>query len=269
MLNWERRLQTFGRWVDNHGAPNLHTFSTVGLAASAAFLPTKWIAPALAFFLFFGSIYFWSSRILNYQIRQISHLRAKVAQLKSIIQNLEGDYFEHCSSQLQLMGDRIDLRGSDRLSLYKYENEQFIMIGRYAQRPEFRATGRGIYPADIGIIGHAWRSPHGFAHVHDLPDPAFDLDAYCSENQERFGMPLEITRDLVMKSRTISAHVLHHRMLQDRRAVIVIESLEPDRFSQEELAAVVGGPTGRQLALVLEVFRGREPSPGVALEKGF
>ena len=167
------------------------------------------------------------------------------------------------------IADQLGFRGSDRISLYRYDSGNFVMIGRYSEQPEFKAPGRAIYPAAQGVIGQAWRSAAGRAFVNNLPDPEADLEAYKEQNARLFGFPMEVVDGLRMRSRTIGAYVLKDWNGLGRAAVLVFESLEPNRFADDELAEIAAGLHGEQLSLLLNVMKPQEPSPLLARSKGF
>lgn len=142
------------------------------------------------------------------------------------------------------------------------------MLGRHSKRPELSQPGRAIYPADQGVIGKAWHSNDSYCFVDDLPDPNESLDEYLQHNSERFDFTNEVCANMPMKSRTIGAFCIEDNANVKNVAVLVIESLEPSRFSFDELQNVVS-KSQRDLGFLLEVLKPLEPSLELARGKGF
>lgn len=190
-------------------------------------------------------------------------------QLREVIIKSQGDHRENCSRKLLSLAEQLQFDGNDRISLYKYEHDKFIMLGRHAERPDLRKPGRGVYSADQGVIGGAWKSGNGSCFVDDLSDPADDLENYINENSVRFQVSREITIGMSMKSRTIAAFCLKDHGGLGRAAVIVFESLAVNRFKEEQLRSIIEGAAGRELSLLLDVLKPFEPSLDLAKGKGF
>ena len=265
---WYFVLSEIGSWLDEYGPMTANALGTFGLASAGVVVAVS--KPfGLTILAISGVLYFFSIRSIYIREQLISHVRDENKELRHIVDSADGDYFEICTRHLISFWKYMDMHGNDRVRIYKYSDGTFVMLGRFAEVAELKARGRGIYQADYGVIGAAWRSADGCAFVDDLPDPETDLSGYLSESMNRFNMPREVTSGLRMKSRTLAAFVLKAWRSDERHAVIVFESLAPRRFEQHELDAAVSGTLGENLSLVLDILKAREPSPDFASAQGF
>jgi hypothetical protein len=135
--------------------------------------------------------------------------------------------------------------------------------------PELDKPGRGVYPVDQGVIGSAWKAGDGKCVVQDLPDPINDLESYCARSRDEWGLPLSVTKRLIMKARSVAAFALNGHNNSVRDAIVVFESTDANRFSIELLEQHVLGPTGKDIAHLLKIMGEREPSLDYAAAKGF
>jgi hypothetical protein len=241
----------------------------IDLVKAIPAMSNTWQVPSvlLAFAIVTG--YLWGTWATNVRSGRVEQLERENEALRRAVRDQGRDYLEHCSKRLSFIAGQLGFRGSDRVSLYRFDGDNFVMIGRYSEQPELKVPGRAIYPAGQGVIGMAWRSAQGRSFVDNLPDPAANLGAYKEENLRRFNFPPEVVDGMAMKSRTIGAYVLKDLSGLGRAAVLVFESLEATRFTDADLGEVVAGPHGRDLSLLIDIMKPQAPSPGLARAKGF
>ena len=97
------------------------------------------------------------------------------------------DYYVHFDELLQVVFKNfIKLTTDYRISVYKYDNKgAFILLGRFAEHPDWRCKRKVIYPADEGIIKRVWESHTGYAKIQNtIPDPVRDIDGYVAQQQK-------------------------------------------------------------------------------------
>ncbi|KTS14403.1 hypothetical protein [Microbacterium testaceum] len=116
---------------------------------------------------------------------------------------------------------------SDRVSVYYFHDDRFVMLARFALHPDFRGAGRAEYPASQGAIGDAWSRG---SIAMELPTSRKQWERALVA---KHGYTSEQAAALAMHCVGIAAL----RIEVDRRAVgvIVFESTEPDRVSQATL----------------------------------
>ncbi len=272
---WATYLTVVGSAIDSRGPAFVLALAGLGLVFFLDLLKVipelslAWKVPAGLLAVLIVTGHLWGTWATNERSSRVEQLERENHALRRALRDQGRDYLEHCSKRLSFIAAQLGFRGSDRVSLYRFDGDNFVMIGRYSEQPELRVPGRAIYPTGQGVIGMAWRSPQGRSFVDNLPDPAANLDAYKEENRRLFNLPPDVVTGMVMKSRTVGAYVLKDLSGLGRAAVLVFESLEAGRFADDDLREVVTGPHGRDLSLLIDIMKSQAPSPGLARAKGF
>lgn len=116
---------------------------------------------------------------------------------------------------------------SDRVSVYYFHEDRFVMLARFALHPDYRGVGRSEYPASQGAIGDAWARG---SIAMELPTSRKQWERTLVT---KHGYTPEQAASLAMHCVGIAAL----RIEVDRLAVgvIVFESTETDRVSQATL----------------------------------
>ncbi len=173
-------------------------------------------------------------------------LREQTLSLESQIAEICNDHYDMVCRYLSSLSPHLGLKPSDRISLYKYSDGKFLLIGRSSPNPEFDKRTQTAYSPMQGCIREAWKD--GECTILNLPNPQTDLEKYSQELYEKYGIPIEISQKFRMKSRSYYGLAIHDntRMGKLRRAVVIVESckayrsicgcrLMQDRLKKEEL----------------------------------
>lgn len=169
-----------------------------------------------------------------------AQLQRDKAQLSDDIDNLKAENISLSEdnralfeSTLRHLAESLDFGWDERITVYEYAESGFAPIGRYSINPNLRSRGRKACPVDEGVIGLAWDGKPSF--VDDLPDPHTKADEYYADVEERCRLPRVTCRSLKMKSRCLFGHCILDPLGDGPVAVIVFESLRPNRFTQAAL----------------------------------
>ncbi|QQR40085.1 hypothetical protein [Devosia rhizoryzae] len=270
-------FQRFGAFLDRRRLPILLFMSAIGLLFAVDLIRVvadgkqdPWLRfLAVAATIFIGWVTWMGLKGAPDLETRSERLQDEVSRLEGVVAAFGKDYFELWTTKLRMIADQLEFGGADRISVYRFEEGQFTMVGRYAERPEYAAPGRTVYPANQGVIGAAWNSAEGFASVADLPDPKADLAGYREQNNKTWRLPIGVTNALRMQSRSIAAHVLKHPATSERNAIIVFESETPHRFDDLDLRERCTGAWGQETSRFLESMRIREPELRFAKTRGF
>lgn len=210
------------------------------------------------FLLYFGSR----------DVRKLSEIRSENEALRAIVKGTGQDLFDVWHTHLWQWSRELNFGGGERVSLYKHSEGRFIMLGRYSENAHFTSKGRGVYPADEGCIGRAWRSTDGYDGIDGLPDPS-DEAGYAQAQLEQCGMPGETVAKLRMKPRSIAAFTIMDETGTRRSAIIVFESTNPNKFSALGLGEFLRGGKARLVTLLMAAMKNQEPSLELATQEGF
>ncbi len=123
---------------------------------------------------------------------------------------------------------------NERVSLFRWEGDHFILVGRRSPRPAFdRSPGRESYPASEGCLGRAWDD--GTAEEQSLPDPGLDdtpRRRWLQTQSRRWAVPETTAAGFTMRSQSYAAFRVESLDRQRSLGVIVFEStLSADEVS--------------------------------------
>lgn len=126
---------------------------------------------------------------------------------------------------LRNVSEFLDLKNSERISLYVLDGEKFYIIGRYSENPKYNRNGRCEYPSDCGYISKCLGNNNGNSYYvkEKLPKK---LSKYVEAVSKDTGMNKDDINNLSMKSRTYFTRVIKDRHNKNV-GILVIESMNP------------------------------------------
>ncbi|HCG9432410.1 TPA: hypothetical protein NJ811_004433 [Vibrio parahaemolyticus] len=207
--------------------------------------PVIWVSGISASFAAFGAIV--GSRNEKNRQKEVGELQTKIERLDEEKNQLGNKYedaaqslaeirmeyqqtlFEMTHSYLgYLANDIFNLSNDERISLYVFDNDQFIIVGRYSKHPTYKELNRLKLPCDEGCVSKAWFE--GGEVFKTLPSNHKD---YVDEITKEFGIPRKRVKDFRMKSRTYYARAIENN--RKRVGVIVFESTKQNNLVQDTL----------------------------------
>jgi len=139
---------------------------------------------------------------------------------------------------------------NERITIYRYDEEGFIPVARYAKRPELKQRGREVYPKNEGYINFAWI--RGECSVHNLPSFKENKEEYLEKVNKESNMTKKDLKGLTMQSRAYFCKTLTDD-LDNSIGIIVIESLDTTiPVNDEQFSAELNGFYGKILVSVIE-----------------
>jgi hypothetical protein len=155
---------------------------------------------------------------------------------------------------------------SERITLYVHDSEKhFRPVGRFSFNQSFIKRGRTRYPDSQGCIGRAWE--HGWS-FHILPDAKSKSDEWIAECT-KLGVAKTTCEKLNMKSRLYCSCALRNGTSPTPSAVIVIESTDPERYTEEGLKKVLTEDRQSYIARLVEMLKPWLGDLGHARKEGF
>lgn len=207
--------------------------------------PVIWIGGFSAFFAAFGAIV--GSRNEKNRQKEVGELQTEIAQLEEKKSELGNKYedaaqslaeirmeyqetlFEMTHSYLgYLSNDIFNLSDDERISLYVFDNEQFIIVGRYSKHPTYKELNRLKLPCNEGCVSKAW-----FEGGEVFKTFSGNHKEYVDESTKEFDIPRKRVKDFRMKSRTYYARAIENS--RKRVGVIVFESTKQNNLVQDTL----------------------------------
>jgi hypothetical protein len=197
----------------------------------------------------------------------VRSLKNEARKLIAYAENQKTTYEKFFNSELRILSHILDFGETKRISLYKHDGTQLIMLGRFSKNPDFAKRGRGIIREGEGVVGKAWTN--GSSFVNNLPDPTINQSFdYAKECCNKWGMDREETFSLVMKSRTVGAIAIED-LRSIKLGVIVFEGLEENAFEEQKIMRIIKEAENLRISSLFEDLHDMIPDLSLASQEGF
>lgn len=186
----------------------------------------------------------------NHQKESIIELRRKYYRMENERDHLRNDKESMPVEIIKHLYKHWNMGYDERITIYRYDSEHFVPIGRYSRNREIIKRGRNKYPKDEGFIGKCWQNGHFY--IDDLPDYNSNEKDYIDEVTKTCFIKKGDLRNMSMKSRTYFCGNLVNKS-ELAIAVIVVESLKNKLpVTKEELIKDLNGFFGNVLVSTVE-----------------
>lgn len=212
-------------------------------------------------------LYIVGAVISNSRNKDFWRIQNRIEQLEEIIKSFGENIFKIWELRLSVIANDLELGHSERVSIYNFENDKFVMLGRYSMNPTFNTSGRGVYPANQGCIQKAWCE--GFAEVQDLPDPDNNYQDYKDCLKNDWSINNSVVDKLSMKSRSFVGIAIDDVKGINKAAVIIFESIKSNGLNTDKIKSSFDKSIGNEIKLLIDILKPLEPSPDIAKKGGF
>lgn len=163
----------------------------------------------------------------------------KIVDLENALNDSIKEMNELFNSYLTLMIKNLSFNHTERISVYKVHEGNFVLIGRASDNPTLCRIGRSRYPLEEGFIGKGWAEGEFF--INNLPDPTQrNGETYYNQVNQICRIDRDVVRNIRMKSRTFFVYRIKGYDNQPK-AVLVIESLNPNGFNKADIISKLAG----------------------------
>lgn len=179
--------------------------------------------------LFFGVFSISNAKEVDVLEEENSSKGNEINLLESSINEVVNANNELFNSYLRLLLSNLNFEHTERISVYKTYENNFLLIGRNSTNPLLTRIGRQSYPIDEGFIGKGWAEGEFF--IDNLPDSTINRgnDYYTAINIV-FPIPRRIVNNIKMKSRTYYIYRMYGYN-NTPNSVLVLESINANAFS--------------------------------------
>lgn len=190
---------------------------------------------------------------------------------KALSDDIRADYYrkkvEIC---LQKMLESLNLKRNPhiRVSLYTHDpsTQNFNLITRYSDHPEFTKRNRALYP-DTGFIGQSWRQNE--CHADNFSDPMLNRDQWIKEQLERgFTQDEKMINSLSMFSRQYYGIVVRNNLTDSKIGVLIFESIIPNTLRVKDIKNLIQDENGWLLSELLKRQEKYLPDTSFAKNRG-
>lgn len=200
--------------------------------------------------------------------RTVGPLLKKLEKYEAMSERLVGTHYDLCSTTLaRISRDTFGYGDTERISVYRHRGgNAFQIMGRHSEDITFKRKGRLIYPADQGVLGHAWR--HRVATT-ELPDPHKQSEEYYRVLEDEWNISRRVAEGFTMKSRSLVACARYDLKGIDPVAVVVVESTEVGILEEDRVREAVNGKEGDLIYDFFEMMQPLEPNAEDTHGQGF
>lgn len=182
-------------------------------------------------------------------------LSEKIQLLENKTQEIHNSYYEIFDIYLSSLFFKLKLNDNDRISLYKYEeeDESFLIIGRYASNPSYNKRNRNLYTKE-GLIAKAWDNGEVFI-IDGIPDYKETMKPKEKKKYFEYIKTICTISDKTLKQITMKSRSFYMRAFNNingihRSSIIVIESINERAFEKDKLNTIIEEEEKRLIAFI-------------------
>jgi hypothetical protein len=199
-------------------------------------------------------------------------LEVKIQNLENQISKINNNSIEIVETHLAYLFEKMNLKNSERISLYKFIDDKFYVLGRFSNNPELRKRGRNSYKKE-GLIFKAWQLGNYFKNS-GIPNPNMSTrpkfrKGYYKVLNDIASIDEETVWKMNMKSRSFYLKALKDSGNLENTSIIVIESLNENGFQLDSIENILSSEEKRKLVTFVEKIDWDFPNINKATEKGF
>jgi hypothetical protein len=201
-----------------------------------------------------------------------NNLDIKIQNLENQISKINYNSIEIVEIHLAYLFEKMNLKNSERISLYKFINDKFYVLGRFSNNPELRKRGRNSYKKE-GLIFKAWQVGKYFKNS-GIPIPNMGTRSkfrkgYYKTLSDIARIDEETVWNMNMKSRSFYLKALKDSGNVENTSIIVIESLNENGFQIDFIDEILSFEEEKKLVTFVEKIDWDFPNINKASEKGF
>lgn len=198
-------------------------------------------------------------------------LEEKIQGLENKLAMINSNSIEIVEINLAYLFQKLGLSNHDRITLYKFINEEFFILGRYSTNNEKRKRSRKSYKKE-GLIFRAWNESKYFKNS-GIPAAATKRTKFKSGYYKTINAEASIDEETVwnmkMKSRSYYIKTLKDLNGLEQTSIIVIESTQEKAFVESTIDTIFNIDEEKRLVAFVEKIDWDFPNISNAIENGF
>lgn len=195
----------------------------------------------------------------------------KIQSLENQISKINNNSIALVETHLAYLSEKIKLGCDGRITLYKFINNEFYVLGRFSENPELKKRGRVSYKLE-GLIFKAWKEGKFFI-TKGIPSPTTQKKTFNRKYYQALNKIAPIDKNIIvnmnMKSRSFYLKALKDSGKLQNTSIIVIENLQENAFQESVINSVLNVEEERKLVNFVEKIDWVFPNIDEAKQKGF
>ena len=181
-------------------------------------------------------------------------LAEKIQGLENKLSQINSNSIEIVEIHLAYLAEKMNLTNNERITLYKFINDEFYVLGRYSISHEKRKRSRKSYKKE-GLIYRAWNDSKYFKNS-GIPLPATRRTKFRTGYYKAINSEAQIDEETVwkmkMKSRSFYIKTLKDLNGLEQTSIIVIESVLDNAFVEATIDSIFNDDEERRLVAFVE-----------------
>lgn len=199
------------------------------------------------------------------------NLDFKIQRLENQISKINNNSIEIVEIHLAYLFEKMNFSNNERVTLYKFINDKFYVLGRYSSNPELKKRGRSSYNKE-GLIFKAWQETKFFKSsgipIADTRRGKFKSGYYRIINELAL-INEETLWNMKMKSRSFYIRAFKDLNNLEQTSIIVIESKKDKAFEEDSIDTRLNNDEEKRLVAFVDKIDWDFPNINKAKEKGF
>ncbi|CAI8914631.1 hypothetical protein [Chryseobacterium sp. IT-36CA2] len=194
-----------------------------------------------------------------------------IQKLENQIQKINQNSIDIVEIHLAYLFVKLGLGDNERISIYKFINDQFYVLGRYSSNPELKTKSRRNYKKE-GLINKAWELKKYFKN-NGIPLPDKNRTKFRRGYYKILNDIAPIEEETVwkmkMKSRSFYLRAFDDLNELARTSIIVIESKNDNAFQESDIDDKLSIEEEKKLVAFVEKIDWNFPNIENAEQNGF
>ena len=200
-----------------------------------------------------------------------STLDLKIQKLENQIAKINNNSIEIVEIHLAYLAEKMKLTNNERITLYKFINEEFYVLGRFSKNPELKKRSRNSYKKE-GLIFRAWQETKFFKNT-GIPEPDSRRNKFKAGYYKVINSLAKINEETVwgmnMQSRSFYIKAFKDMVNLEQTSIVVIESKNEKGFEENIIDSVLNEDEEKRLVAFVEKIDWDFPNINKAKEQGF
>lgn len=167
--------------------------------------------------------------------KKLQELESENESLNNKFIDIQREYFKVCSDTIRFMFDDFftNSDGNGRVSIYKHQDDKFILLGRYSKNPQYNKRGREFYLDNEGFISRGWELME--FEIFNAPRWSGNGRDYKSFMKNNCNISDETLKKINMKSCSFFVKRIENEDARNPLGVIVFEKLSNSQIDKTSI----------------------------------